>query len=90
MHRYLSLLFLTATLIVPAAISAQENHSANKRYYDKNGKDWHEWNQNEDRSYHQYLQDNHRKDHDISKANSREKNDYFKYRHAHPDSSDRH
>jgi len=69
---------------------ADDNHGQTKRYYDKTGKDWHEWNQNEDHAFHQYLQEYHKKDHDFSKANSRERDDYFKYRHAHPDPPDRH
>src|SRR5271165_4817343 len=90
MHRYLSVLLLSAALILPVVMRADDNHDQSKRYYDKTGKDWHEWNQNEDHAYHQYLQDNHKKDRDFSKASSRERDDYFKYRHAHPDSPDRH
>jgi hypothetical protein len=97
MHRFLGALALSAALIVPAAVSAQDrdrpspmDHSKDKRYYDKSGKDWHEWNPNEDRVYHQYLQDNHQKDRDFAQANSRERGDYFKWRHAHPDSPDKH
>ena len=96
MHRYLSALALSAALIVPAAAVGQDrdspshmDHSKDKRYYDKSGKDWHEWNPNEDRVYHQYLQDNHQKDRDFAQANSRERVDYFKWRHAHPDSPDK-
>jgi hypothetical protein len=96
MHRYLGALALGASLFVPVAIIAQDrenppqaDHSKDKRYYDKAGKDWHEWNPSEDRVYHQYLQDNHRKDRDFAKANSRDRDDYFKWRHAHPDSPDK-
>lgn len=97
MHRYLGALALGAALIIPVAVSAQDresppqaDHSKDKRYYDKSGKDWHEWNSNEDHVYHQYLQDNHQTDRDFAKANSRERSDYFKWRHAHPDSPDKH
>jgi type III secretory pathway component EscR len=85
MHRYLSVLLLSTALIVPVVMRADDDHRQTRRYYDKNARDWHEWNENEDHSYHQYLQDNHKRDHDFSKASSRERNDYFKYRHAHPD-----
>ena len=96
MHRYLGALALGAALFVPVAVIAQDrespaqvDHSKDKRYYDRAGKDWHDWNPSEDRVYHQYLQDNHQKDRDFAKANSRERGDYFKWRHAHPDSPDK-
>jgi hypothetical protein len=96
MHRYLSALALGAALFVPAALIAQDretppqvDHSRDKRYYDRTGKDWHEWNPNEDHVYRQYLQDNHQQDRDFAKLNSRQRDDYFKWRHAHPDSPDK-
>lgn len=89
MHRYLSVFMLSTASIVPVAMRAADDHAQTKRYYDKNGKDWHQWNDNEDHAYHQYLQDSNRRDHDFSRPSSRERNDYFKYRHAHPD-TDRH
>jgi type III secretory pathway component EscR len=89
MHRYLNVLLLSAALVVPVVIRADDDHGQTKRYYDKNDRDWHEWNENENHAYHQYLHDNHKRDHDFSKASSRERNEYFKYRHAHPD-GDRH
>ena len=96
MHRYLSALALSAALFVPAAVIAQDresppqvDHSRDKRYYDRTGKDWHEWSPNEDHVYRQYLQDNHLKDRDFAKASPRDRDDYFKWRHAHPDSPDK-
>ena len=96
MHRYLAVLAVSAALIVPAAVTAQDretpaqaDHSKDRRYYDKSGKDWHEWNPNEDHIYRQYLHDNHRKDLEFEKANTRERADYFKWRHSHPDAPDK-
>jgi hypothetical protein len=91
MHRYWSVLLLSAALAAPLSVKADDKHSDNqtKRYYDSSARDWHEWNQNEDRAYHQYLTESHKKDHDIAKANRGEKKDYFKWRHEHPD-QDRH
>jgi hypothetical protein len=96
MNRYLAAIALGAALIVPVASSAQDretpsqvDHSKDRRYYDKSGKDWHEWNPDEDKVYHRYLHDNHQKDRDFAKANSREREDYFKWRHEHPDSPDK-
>jgi Ni/Co efflux regulator RcnB len=100
MKRYLSVLVLGAAMIGSAALSAQDkdrdrdqhNNGLHKgqRYYDKNGKDWHDWNDNETRAYQKYLQEHRKKEHDFAKAKSRERDDYYKWRHDHPDSSERH
>ena len=59
MHRFLilSVLFAGATFIAPAA-RAEEHHD--KRYYDREGRDYHTWNNQEDRAYRVYLGDQHR------------------------------
>jgi hypothetical protein len=100
MYRYLSVFVLSAALMGPAALIAQDRdrqgqdrgqqdrNQQGNRYYDKNGKDWHDWNDNETTAYRRYLQENHKKDHNFAKAGSRERAEYFKWRHAHPDSSD--
>ena len=49
-YRYVSLLFLAAALISPPGIMAaarqqqEEHHDKDKRYYDKEHKDYHDWN----------------------------------------------
>ncbi len=61
-YRYLAPLFLTAALAGPVAIMAvpvpQEAHDQN-RVYDKDHKDYHEWNDNENRAWQHYLSENH-------------------------------
>ncbi len=87
MNRYLTVLFLSAALAGSVSVRADDHRSdtQTKRYYDKQGHDYHEWNQNEDQVYHQYLTENHKKDRDFAKTTSAEKKDYFKWRHDHPD-----
>ena len=63
MFRPLSVLLLGLAMMNPFAATAQDrydfqNQQQTKRYYDKTGKDYHEWNQNEDRKYHDYLTEN--------------------------------
>ena len=91
MNRYLMALFISAALAGSVSVRADEHQSDNqtKRYYDKGGRDYHQWNQHEDQVYHQYVTDNHKRDRDFAKTNSSEKKDYFKWRHDHPD-QDRH
>jgi hypothetical protein len=86
MNRYLTVLFLSAALAGSVSMRADDHRSDQpKQYYDKEGRDYHEWNQHEDQVYHQYLTDNHKKDRDFAKTTGGEKKDYFKWRHDHPD-----
>lgn len=84
MHRYLNVLLLSAALFAPVAVRA-DDHNANKRYYDKSGKDWHEWNDNEQRAYSQYQGEQHHQI-EFGKSNKSQQGAYFKWRHTHPDS----
>jgi hypothetical protein len=61
-----------------------DNHGQQtKGYYDKSARDYHEWNQDEDRRYHEYLSEKHMKDRDFGRLNSRQQSDYFKWSHQH-------
>jgi hypothetical protein len=87
-HRYIASIFLTAALAVPVSIMAapvpQEGHDQNQ-VYDKGHKDYHNWDDNENRAWGQYLTENHKKSHEFSKANEKEQSQYWNWRHAHPD-----
>ena len=91
MHRFLTVLCLSAALAGSAAARADDHGSDHqtKRYYDKGGRDYHEWNQNENQAYHKYVNENHKRDREFAKTNNREKQDYFKWRHSHQDENGR-
>ena len=55
------------------------------RVYDKGHKDYHNWDDNENRAWGQYLSENHRSSHEFQKADKKEQSQYWKWRHAHPD-----
>ena len=63
-HRYIASIFLTAALAAPVSIMAapvpQESHDQNQ-VYDKGHKDYHNWDDNENRAWGQYLTENHKK-----------------------------
>jgi type III secretory pathway component EscR len=86
MYRYLSALVLGAALLAPVALKADDNHHQNKvkRYYDRNARDYHEWNDNESRVYRQYQQDQHQ-NREFNRANRQQQSDYWRWRHLHPD-----
>ena len=56
MRRFLILtaFFVGASLTAPVAMRAGEHHD--KRYYDRDGHDYHAWNDQEDRAYRVYLE----------------------------------
>jgi len=83
-NRYITSLFLTAALAAPVAIMAQEGRSQN-RVYDKEHKDYHNWDDNENHAWGQFLTENHKSSHEYAKANKKEQSQYWNYRHAHPD-----
>jgi hypothetical protein len=88
-HRYIASLFLTAALVAPVAIMAApapQEANVQLRFYDKQHKDYHNWDDNENRAWGQYLTQNHRNSHQFSKAR-RERSKYWNYRHSHPDSN---
>jgi len=92
--KYVAPLFLSAALVVPAPVlaaraAAKQDASVQVRIYDSEHKDYHDWDDNENRAWGQYLSENHKKDHDFQKADKKEQSDYWNWRHAHPDKDDK-
>jgi hypothetical protein len=56
-----------------------------KRVYNKEHKDYHNWDDNENRAWGQFLTENHRQSHEYAKSNKKEQSEYWNYRHSHPD-----
>jgi len=98
-YRYFfSSFFLTAVLAAPSAMSAatgpqdstrqEESHRENNdrnRVYDRAYKDYHNWDDNEDRSYRQYLGERHQEYRPFAVAKRRQQTAYWNWRHRHPD-----
>lgn len=96
MQRYITVLFLAGALFAPAVGSAQDRvdqrgdrNGQNQRFYDSRHRDWHQWNDNENRAYRQYLEERHRPYRDFNRASKREQNAYFNWRHEHGDTAER-
>ncbi|HLJ48154.1 MAG TPA: hypothetical protein VKU01_19200 [Bryobacteraceae bacterium] len=89
MNRFLTLsaLVLSAALIGPVVARADDRDHHEKRYYDRNGHDYHAWNSNEDRAYRAYLQEQHRNYQEFNRVNRGQQQQYFTWRHTHPDSA---
>jgi len=85
MHRYLSACLLSACLLLPVALIAEDHHD-NKRYYDKEHHDYHRWDDREDKAYRVYLGDQHRDYSEFGRETQDRRREYFRWRHEHPDS----
>jgi hypothetical protein len=98
-YQYLfSFLVLSAALAVPSAISAAARQQDNgrqeegrrddkdrNRIYDRYHKDYHNWDDNEDRSYRVYLGERHREYHPYIELRQKEQRAYWNWRLSHPD-----
>jgi hypothetical protein len=76
-------LMMAASLIAPVAIMADDHHRGERRYRDVDGRDYHYWNDNEDRQYRTYLVEQHRVYVPFVKVDGRRRQEYFRYRHEH-------
>jgi hypothetical protein len=87
-HRYTASLFLTAALAVPVAILAAaepQNASVQVRIYDRDHKDYHNWDDREDRAYRGYLTEQHQTYRVYTKQHRNTQKQYWMWRHSHPD-----
>jgi hypothetical protein len=83
---FVALLFLTAGLMAPVSImAATPQVGVQVRVYDSTHKDYHNWDDNENRAWGQYLSDNHKKAHEYKKAPKKEQSQYWNWRHTHQD-----
>ena len=89
---FLSSLALAAALAAPAGISivsSLEGQVAVKikvgRVYDRDHKDYHQWDDREDRAYRGYLVENHQTYRTYAKQKRPDQTKYWNWRHEHPD-----
>ena len=88
LDRYISSLVLATAIVVPTAIMAgarPQEGSVQVRIYDRNHRDYHNWDDHEDHAYRGYLQERHKDYREYDKQNNREQKRYWNYRHTHPD-----
>ena len=79
MRRYLSTLLLGISLMTPVALNAQ-------RYYDRDHRDRHEWNEAERRAYRHYLREVRKERYrDWRRMNERQRAAYWRWRHENLD-----
>jgi len=87
-HRYINSVLLAVLLATPMAIMATpkpQNASIQVRVYDRNHKDYHNWDDHEDRAYRGYLDEHHQTYRVYANQPRRTQHDYWSWRHSHPD-----
>jgi type III secretory pathway component EscR len=71
-------------LIVPS-LQGQEVQVKVPRVYDRDHKDYHNWDDREDKAYRGYLVENHQEYRPYAKMKRQDQSSYWTWRHAHPD-----
>ena len=87
-QRIIGSIFLTAALMAPATVIAAprpQTASVQVRVYDKDHKDYHNWDDNENQAWGRFQVENKSKPHEYAKANKKEQSQYWNWRHANPD-----
>src|SRR5579859_3618829 len=86
--RYIGSLFLAAAIVAPVMVVAEANaqeHSVQVRVYDRDHRDYHNWDDREDRAYRRYLAEQHRSYRAYHREHYRAQRRYWNWRHSHPD-----
>lgn len=89
-NRYVSSMLLATAIAAPLAMvtTAQpqdrDDHDRH-RVYDRDHKDYHNWDDREDHAYRAYLTERHETYREYDKQNARAQRNYWKWRHEHPD-----
>jgi hypothetical protein len=89
MHRkrlFLSSLFLTAALIAPLAIRTNAApQGVSLRIYDRDHRDYHNWDDRENRSYGHFREVHPKYNVTFSRTRRNQQREYWAWRHSHPD-----
>jgi len=89
---FLGSLALAAVLAAPASflmVSSLQGQVAVQikvgKVYDRDHKDYHNWDDREDKAYRGYLVDNHQEYRPYAKQKKTDQSKYWNWRHEHPD-----
>ncbi len=77
----IGLLLMTAA---PMVVYGHDDHH-DERYWDRDGRDWHEWNEREEHAWREYLRERRWEYRAWNRCNRREQRAYWRWRHHHPD-----
>jgi len=86
--RYIAPLFLAAAIAAPlwvVAAAAPQDANVQIRVYDKDHRDYHNWDDHEDRAYRGFLTERHETYREYNRQNHKTQRAYWNWRHEHPD-----
>jgi hypothetical protein len=86
--RYMGSLLLAAAIAAPTTIMAQpkgQEASVQVRVYDREHRDYHNWDDHEDRAYRRYLEGRRETYREYHRQHYRAQRHYWNWRHSHPD-----
>jgi hypothetical protein len=86
--RYIGSLLLAAAIVAPTLLVAEpkaQEAGVQVRVYDRDHRDYHNWDDREDRAYRHYLTDQHRSYRTYQRQHYRVQRHYWNWRHSHPD-----
>ena len=82
----ISSLFLSAALVAPVAITANAApQSVRVKVYDRDHKDYHNWDDHEAKSYETFRGDHPKYNVTFGKTKHSQQKTYWNWRHEHPD-----
>jgi hypothetical protein len=91
-YKFLVTTFLAAALAVPLAGALQDHDDHDRdhdrddhRIYDRDHKDYHTWNGDEDRAYRGWLETRHETYRDFNRLDAKRQREYWAWRHNHED-----
>ena len=87
-HRFIASLFLTAALAAPVSIMAApkpQEVGVHVRVYDRDHRDYHNWDDREEHAYRGYLTERHENYRAYDRQKHKNQRNYWNWRHSHPD-----
>jgi len=77
---------ILATLLGTALLTAPALRADDRRVYDRDHRDYHAWNSNEDRAYRHWLtEERHERYRRINRLRAEDRRAYWQWRHEHRD-----
>jgi hypothetical protein len=86
--RHIATLFLAAAIAAPLSVmaaAAPQDADPQIRVYDKDHRDYHNWDDREDRAYRGFLTERHETYREYNRQNHKTQRAYWNWRHEHPD-----
>ena len=92
-YGFMGSLLLAVAIFAPAAVmgaARPQGASVQVRVYDRDHRDYHNWDDHEDRAYRGYLVERHQTYRAYNDQRARDQRNYWKWRHNHPDREEKH